>query len=154
MECQQTTEDNSTSLDPLTSSPQNNSKQLGGSQVAWNCFVDNPSRILGTFMDSSGSNTPANCIQTCRTLYGHGYKYAGVQYGSQCFCGDFFAERLRRVSQYECNRPCTGNSGLMCVGRWRMSLFYTWNEEWWKWQYYEVWPVFSRSTLLRSEDLL
>ena len=133
--------------------------QTAGLPTGWayaGCLQDNiasnedPNEILSTFpylvWDNATSNTPAACIERCQEF---GYNAAGLEYGSQCFCGD--VENIYVASapssnsnpnqpQYytrsavpqtytdasgQCNSLCTGNSSYICGSGNRLT-YYTW----------------------------
>lgn len=59
------------------------------------------------------------------------YKYAGVEYGRECWCGDTLnlvgdvgAVPGGKVGDGDCGFVCPGNSSEFCGGRGRMSLFW------------------------------
>ncbi|XP_033126396.1 uncharacterized protein LOC117124317 [Anneissia japonica] len=62
------------------------------------------------------------CLQVC---CGHGYAYAGLENGDQCFCGSQTAdyERYGMRSSSECSTPCKGNSGQECGGVFAMRVY-------------------------------
>ena len=80
---------------------------------------DDSSRLLDDFNNLS-DNTPSACIQLCRSK---GFKYAGVQYTTQCFCGNEAppSDRIRPESQ--CNAQCPGDKSKMCGGPFRMNVY-------------------------------
>merc|ERR1711892_205569 len=92
------------------------------SQISWNgnCVVDDSERLLDDMTTFPDTNTPNVCIESC---YLKGYLYAGVQYRSQCFCGDTIPPPSRVVSDDECNGQCTGDENKVCGGTWRMNVF-------------------------------
>lgn len=53
-----------------------------------------------------------------------GYKYAGVQYATQCFCGNEF-DQYGEVDRSECSATCRGNRNQKCGGTWRNSVYLT-----------------------------
>jgi len=59
--------------------------------------VEDPNEQLYTFpykvWDDASGNTPEKCITRCQEF---GFNAAGLEYGSQCFCGDVV-----------CNSPCS-----------------------------------------------
>ncbi|CAH1788911.1 unnamed protein product, partial [Owenia fusiformis] len=65
------------------------------------------------------SLTIESCLQMCREL---DYKYASVQAGRYCHCGDKFG-RYGRSKSTVCDRPCTGNGTQICGGSWANSIF-------------------------------
>jgi hypothetical protein len=83
------------------------------------CFTDTTSRDLSGPSDSSLAQTPEQCTAWCA---GQGYEYAGVQYGSQCFCGNSFGSC---GSSSACTMPCSGNSNETCGGVWANSVYKT-----------------------------
>jgi hypothetical protein len=75
------------------------------------CFKDpnNPFDLDG-HLERSAQNTPERCIQTCAAK---GYRYAGVQYGESCLCGQSYG---RFGQAANCNVACTGNPRQVCGG--------------------------------------
>jgi hypothetical protein len=52
------------------------------------------------------------CVQTC---VGKGYVYAGVEYGSQCFCGNSISADSTVVADSQCQvMLCPGNTKEFC----------------------------------------
>merc|ERR1711892_220978 len=92
------------------------------SQISWNgnCVLDDSERLLDDMTTYPDTNTPNMCIESC---YLKGYLYAGVQYKSQCFCGDTAPPHSRVVADEECNGQCTGDENKFCGGTWRMNVF-------------------------------
>ena len=83
------------------------------------CFRDTDQRDLNGTQWDDGQLTPARCLRSCAD---NGFEYAGLQYGSQCFCGNSHG-RYGRIDSGSCNMPCSGNPGLMCGGTWANSVF-------------------------------
>ena len=97
------------------------------------CYVDTKSRILGsgTAYDfrlggevvgqqlSGVVLTPKYCAQLCKN---QNYALAGVEAGSECFCGNAVAPGAVKVGSNECDQPCIGQGGTnteLCGGNWR-----------------------------------
>jgi len=53
-----------------------------------------------------------------------GLKYAGVQNGNQCFCGNSYG-RYGVKSESDCNKKCSGNADQICGGSWRNNVYST-----------------------------
>ena len=69
--------------------------------------------FIGHFYD----NEESGCIAACK-----GYKYAGMEAGNQCWCGDILpAAALKRPG--ECTTKCLGNKNEMCGGHWRINIY-------------------------------
>ncbi|KAI8288052.1 hypothetical protein K4K56_008192 [Colletotrichum sp. SAR 10_98] len=89
-------------------------------------------KLLGCFKDSNvrtldgdpsdyfaGSMSNEKCIEHCASM---GFKLAGTEYGTECWCGNMFqiAERLPRE---QCNKPCDGLSTDICGGDWAATVY-------------------------------
>ena len=59
------------------------------------------------------------CVQRCQSL---GYRYAGVQDGYQCRCGNSVGKH-GTGSPETCRAPCRGNRLETCGGKWRTETF-------------------------------
>ncbi|WWC92056.1 uncharacterized protein L201_007010 [Kwoniella dendrophila CBS 6074] len=77
------------------------------------CYVDSSSaRVLdGTVFDSKPNMTYTMCTDTCTRK---GYSYAGVEFGTQCMCGNTLVKPVAVTSG--CDKPCAGDSKAMCGG--------------------------------------
>ena len=63
--------------------------------------------------------TPEWCVGKCKLA---GYKYAGLQYGYLCFCGDRFGT-YGKVDDAECDSLCFGDKTRYCGAFWHNSIF-------------------------------
>ncbi|KAJ7729693.1 glycosyl hydrolase family 71-domain-containing protein [Mycena maculata] len=80
--------------------------------VSWThlgCYVDsgNPRTLSGVEYDSSNANSVSSCLSQCGNA---GYSYAGLEYGSQCFCASSIASGAATASQSNCNYACSSGS--------------------------------------------
>jgi len=74
------------------------------------CYQDTSSpRVLPYAVWVEGGNTPANCAATCKGL---GFDIAGVEYMSECWCGN--------------NAPDVGFKVRFSSGRWMGGLLPGW----------------------------
>ena len=71
---------------------------------------------------SGEDNTPQLCIERCQAK---GFKYAGVQYATQCFCDDMDPPASRFADQEDCDHPCPGDKVQMCGAYLRMNVYFT-----------------------------
>ncbi|XP_048254017.1 xylosyltransferase oxt-like [Haliotis rufescens] len=85
------------------------------------CFKDSAARIL-PHPYSSQSLTQEVCTAYCTT---EGYALAGTQSGNQCFCGNSIPTGHIRDDENNCQRPCAGNTTLICGGTWYSSVYTT-----------------------------
>ncbi|KAI5207927.1 hypothetical protein E4T38_03158 [Aureobasidium subglaciale] len=76
------------------------------------CFKENnPGRQLATNPINSKTLTNDICITKCAAL---GYRFAGSQYQSECWCGN--ALPLQMDLDTDCNFNCAGNENQTCGG--------------------------------------
>lgn len=77
------------------------------------CYIDNAQgRILTYQFPDSQTLTVESCINSC---IGKGYVVAGMEYASQCFCGNGISNGgVLASSDTQCNIACSGNSQEMC----------------------------------------
>ncbi|KAJ7752824.1 hypothetical protein DFH07DRAFT_921710 [Mycena maculata] len=85
------------------------------------CAVDTSARFLQGYSVTTSSLTPALCQFTCA---GQGFTIAGVEYGSQCYCGNSFVGGTpATASTSDCNTPCAGDSSSTCGGSWLLQIY-------------------------------
>ncbi len=82
------------------------------------CYTDSQNRSLPTVLAWSGA-TVESCTNAAQKA---GYPYAGLQYGGQCFAG--YSLGASKASDTECSTACSANTGEMCGGTWRNSIWY------------------------------
>ncbi|CAH1400518.1 unnamed protein product [Nezara viridula] len=86
------------------------------------CYADEGGRraLTGKVAPESQEMTPELCVGFC---FRNGYRYAGLQYRNQCYCGE---EPLGpRSSEGDCDMECAGDSRFLCGGGWRNSVYQT-----------------------------
>ena len=86
------------------------------------CWVDNANgRILINQQPDSATLTDESCVSTC---IGLGYSVAGMEYSTQCFCGNTIIQGGTLANaDTECNMACSGNAAEMCGAGNRMSIY-------------------------------
>ncbi|OCL01795.1 WSC-domain-containing protein [Glonium stellatum] len=86
------------------------------------CYVDNANgRILAIQQPDSNIVTIESCISTCSSL---GYSIVGLEYSTQCFCGnEIIASGVVASADSQCAMQCSGNSAERCGGPDRMSIY-------------------------------
>ncbi|XP_071128240.1 xylosyltransferase oxt-like [Mytilus edulis] len=84
------------------------------------CFQDDNSRHLKhRYQNLGNAITLAKCRENCK-----GYKYAGLQYSVQCFCGNQLVNsKYPKKPDSECNTKCRGEPSRACGGTWRNSIY-------------------------------
>jgi hypothetical protein len=86
----------------------------------WGCWSDQSPQTLTNLTYTSGSNTIEMCTSTCAQ---GGNTIAGLEYGTQCFCGSSLGYQATEVIDSSCASACSGNSNETCGGLNRLSLF-------------------------------
>ncbi|KAG6007099.1 hypothetical protein E4U21_006361 [Claviceps maximensis] len=87
------------------------------------CYTDESSkgRTLSYPMDLGAvSCSPKTCLAACEK---HGFPFAGIEYGNECYCGVVLANDTVKVDSSQCDVPCPGDSSNKCGGRSRLSLW-------------------------------
>ncbi|KAF2786774.1 WSC-domain-containing protein [Melanomma pulvis-pyrius CBS 109.77] len=84
------------------------------------CYQDSVfSRSLPFQADLDFNNaTVEQCTAYCK---GNNYRYAGLQYHGQCFCGASVSSAS--APEVECNLPCNGDNHQACGGEDRLSIY-------------------------------
>lgn len=79
------------------------------------------------FVDLGNGNSVNNCVKYCRE---EKFIYAGVQFHTQCFCGNQFPQlpKYPKLNIFQCNLECRGDSSKMCGGHWANNVYETGNK--------------------------
>ncbi|KAI0040111.1 WSC-domain-containing protein [Auriscalpium vulgare] len=88
------------------------------------CFTDNPSARALPFRAPSmdGFMTTAEeigCVNSCDNF---GFYYAGMEFGSECWCGNEIGPSGVVASVTECHTACAGSHTEFCGGRDRLTV--------------------------------
>jgi hypothetical protein len=90
------------------------------------CYPDNPQAdpagTSGRDLDGAVLNSPVmtrnRCLRFCKERH---FRFAGLQFGSWCFCGNAMG-RYPRLSA-SCTMRCSGNSNQFCGGEWANNIW-------------------------------
>ncbi|KAM3536606.1 hypothetical protein MY4038_000061 [Beauveria bassiana] len=85
------------------------------------CYVD-VGRTISDAVSTDGGMTNAKCTAYC---FERGFVYAGTEYFSECYCGNFLARGARLAKDEDCSTECAGNNTEACGGRNRLTLYKT-----------------------------
>ncbi|VDN18271.1 unnamed protein product [Gongylonema pulchrum] len=79
------------------------------------CFRDSPNhRVLsGHYYKFRTYNSPTYCVNMCLRA---GYRYAGVEFYDECFCGDVFVSSVISLPESACLQYVCNNRSLFCGG--------------------------------------
>ena len=85
------------------------------------CFVHNEGglRTLPYRAHYNNFNTIENCKKAC---FSHNYRYAGVQYAKECYCGNNAPKKVA-PKETDCNMDCSGDKSQKCGGGNRMNVY-------------------------------
>ncbi|XP_059620080.1 xylosyltransferase oxt [Phlebotomus argentipes] len=91
---------------------------------ALGCYRDEKKfRILsGYYTNFKGSNSPSHCIKMCLQS---GFVYAGVQYSTECFCGNDEPPANAKLPDPSCNMKCPGDAKEACGGYFAVNIYET-----------------------------
>ncbi|TBU27990.1 hypothetical protein BD311DRAFT_664324 [Dichomitus squalens] len=85
------------------------------------CVSDNPARALTGFNTANNQMTHDSCIATCSS---QNFSIAGIEFGSECYCGDSFANGGGDLlDSSSCSVVCSGDALSTCGGSWALSAF-------------------------------
>ncbi|KAL1297904.1 hypothetical protein AAFC00_006419 [Neodothiora populina] len=92
-----------------------------GNMTLQGCFTDSTNtRSLAFQSYDSNTNTIEKCTQACVDA---GYTIAGVEYGSQCYCGNVLSGTADKVVAVGCSMTCPGNSSETCGDLARLNVY-------------------------------
>ncbi|WRT68783.1 uncharacterized protein IL334_005763 [Kwoniella shivajii] len=85
------------------------------------CFTDATSgRALSAYSFTSSAMTPALCLTGCQA---RGYVIGGIEYSSECYCGNKFNAGSLSADPTTCSMACSGDPAQRCGGSSRLSTF-------------------------------
>ena len=91
------------------------------------CIQDRPepNRALRTLSFKSATMTPARCVKECQS---NGFKLAGVQDVTECWCDHEYGTTARPVQTFtqndgECGQPCPGDHLQRCGDEMVMQIY-------------------------------
>ena len=85
------------------------------------CYTEPSSvRALSAAMYANDSLTISTCIDFCGKKP---YKYAGAEYGRECWCADTFSAGSALVKDSDCSMPCSGDKGTLCGAGNKLSVY-------------------------------
>ncbi|KAK1977594.1 WSC domain-containing protein [Colletotrichum cereale] len=85
------------------------------------CYSDHPgARALTSSIHLSGGMRVSDCITASAS---QGYEYAGVEFGSECFCGSSIQNGAALIAAESCNIPCTADKTQYCGGAGALNIY-------------------------------
>ncbi|XP_047505438.1 xylosyltransferase oxt isoform X1 [Pieris napi] len=88
------------------------------------CYLDEKKlRLLSSFYGNYANlNSPLYCLDICVQA---GFPYAGVQYGTECFCGEESPPETSKIPDKSCDMKCPGDISQVCGGYFTMNVYET-----------------------------
>jgi hypothetical protein len=88
------------------------------------CYTEasNNARALSSKSYTSSKLTVETCITYCSS-FTPAYTYAGVEFGTQCFCGNSLSAGANSTDSSQCSMLCGGNNLEYCGGSSRLNLY-------------------------------
>ncbi|KAG2022303.1 hypothetical protein CC2G_000065 [Coprinopsis cinerea AmutBmut pab1-1] len=85
------------------------------------CYTDfeNQTRTLLRVIELSGPATIETCTAGCKS---EGHRFAGLEYGGECWCGDEILSG-GPTAESECAMTCAGDRTQICGGPFRLTLY-------------------------------
>ncbi|KAI2789285.1 hypothetical protein POX_e07315 [Penicillium oxalicum] len=113
-----------------TPCPQNPAEICGGSNALSMYAVVPVWQSVGCYSDTTlkrtlaqSFNVAGNTVEMCQSVcQQNGFIYAGMEYGTQCFCGNSIDNGASLTSA--CGTACPGNSAEICGGANALSMYY------------------------------
>ncbi|KAI4235546.1 MAG: hypothetical protein LQ349_003079 [Xanthoria aureola] len=93
--------------------------QTAGTFVSQGCYSEGTSgRALADTLTASDTMTVGKCAAFCQ-----GYTYMGVEYGSECYCGNTIGPGSAAVTDGGCSMTCGGDKSQLCGGSNRLNFY-------------------------------
>ncbi|KAN0000369.1 hypothetical protein ACTFIZ_000802 [Dictyostelium cf. discoideum] len=127
------------STSPATSTTGSSSSSSSSSSDKFNSFessieiFNSNHKFIGCFNDDISHDLPFNeifsinmtndkCESYCTK---NGYKYAGTELGTQCYCGNSYGHYGKAHKESDCNFKCGGDKSKTCGGNDKISVYKT-----------------------------
>lgn len=91
-----------------------------GKYSYYNCITE--ATTVRALSGKTTSNYTAMTLETCGTFC-KAYKYWGVEYGGECYCGNSFGAGSVNATSTDCNFVCPGNGTEFCGASDRLSTY-------------------------------
>ncbi|TCD65641.1 G- protein-coupled receptor [Steccherinum ochraceum] len=89
--------------------------------VPTDCFHDGPNRALTGYSFKSDKMTSDLCTSTCASK---GFKIAGIEVGSECYCGNQFENgEGYAIDSSICNQSPSASPGGFGGGKWGLAIY-------------------------------
>ncbi|KAI1213961.1 uncharacterized protein F4807DRAFT_207104 [Annulohypoxylon truncatum] len=92
-------------------------------------FSPHTRALDGVYLTAIGQMQVKPCIDYCARSYNHfhpetkGWKYAGLEFARECWCGDSLSPRSLHLQESACDTPCDGANSTVCGGHLAITLY-------------------------------
>ncbi|TLS26598.1 hypothetical protein PpBr36_04227 [Pyricularia pennisetigena] len=108
-----------TTLPPPPGTPSTNPGVNGYTSIG--CWTETTTGGRSLPVANTGDvRTVAACVSSCSAK---GYKYAGLQYGGECYCGNAQGQGSVLAAAQDCSMPCRDNATEYCGGPSRNNVY-------------------------------
>ncbi|KAF0320781.1 WSC domain-containing protein [Colletotrichum asianum] len=87
------------------------------------CYTDSGTRTLSYRAGVSGGGSAMSVLQCTTACTAVGFAFAGVEYGTECWCDDAIRGGASSAPEDDCNMLCGGNNSELCGGPNRINLY-------------------------------
>ncbi|KAH0611674.1 uncharacterized protein H6S33_010939 [Morchella sextelata] len=77
-------------------------------------------RALAGGATAASNMTVAGCVGYCKA---GGFRYAGMEYSTECYCGSALAATAAKVNDGDCNMLCGGDAYAYCGSAGRLNIY-------------------------------
>ncbi|CAK7268592.1 hypothetical protein SEPCBS119000_003139 [Sporothrix epigloea] len=102
-----------------TSEPALSTKLTVGNWAYQGCYTEaTAGRALAALSQANNQMTYEKCAAFCSD-----YAFFGVEYGTQCYCGNYLAAGSNKTAESDCSTPCAGDPSGLCGAGNRLNVY-------------------------------
>lgn len=103
-----------------TTTAAHTTKPTVGNWVYQGCYTEGSTgRALAGLSQTNNNMTYEECADYCAS-----YAYFGVEYGDQCYCGNYLATGSNKTAETDCSTYCAGDASEFCGAGNRLNVYY------------------------------
>ncbi|TVY35500.1 WSC domain-containing protein [Lachnellula subtilissima] len=91
-----------------------------GGYTSIGCYTEGTSGRALSQQLTPTSKTVAKCVNACSA---GNYKYAGMEYGGECWCGNFISNGASSTASTDCSMTCADNGTEYCGAGSRLNMY-------------------------------
>ncbi|KAG7087310.1 hypothetical protein E1B28_013287 [Marasmius oreades] len=94
-----------------------------GNWSSLGCYGDNVNGQGRTLTHGMAMTTPTTIEECSSSCFKAGYRFAGTEFGGECYCDTSISNGGVQTPLTDCNMPCAGNTSQFCGGPNRLNLY-------------------------------